>query len=260
MDAELQVCLENCDLSQAQIDALAQEGYLSMDDFALNWYQDISDMAKRVQALPLNRGGVRFGQVHIMKLKAFLYWLKDRQRRDLPLDLDDGGFGENELTKAISDYQAEQELKDADETAAKVPDKFSPHSLRGWNTFNRELEAYLSSIRGITGVPLLYVIRKDQDPAAPPPTDPKQILIAQAPHRGPAYMADRQKVYSIIRDAVSGSDGWVWMRDVKNEDGRTAMAKLCEHYDGAGSKTRQVQDAKDHLKSCHYKSEESFFL
>ena len=79
MDAELQVCLENCDLSQAQIDALTQEGYLSMDNFALNCYQDISDMAKRVQALPLNQGGVRFSQVHIMKLKAFLYWLKDRQ-------------------------------------------------------------------------------------------------------------------------------------------------------------------------------------
>ncbi len=54
MDAELQACLENCDLLQAQIDALTQEGYLSMDDFALNRYQDISDMAKRVQALPLN--------------------------------------------------------------------------------------------------------------------------------------------------------------------------------------------------------------
>jgi len=36
------------------------------------------------------------------------------------------------------------------------------------------------------------------------------------------------------------------------------MLKLREHYDGAGSKTRHVQDAKEHLKSCHYKSEMTF--
>jgi len=254
----LQACMETCGLSQQQIDALVQEGYILMEDFAMNRYQDISEMAKRVQALPVNRGGVRFGQVHIMKMKAFLFWLKDRQRRGLPLNLDDDGFNDPQLDKAVQDYRAEVEQKEADDTTAKVPDKFSPHTLRGWNTFNRELEAYLSNIRGLSGVPLLYVIRKDPDPNAPLPTDPKQILIAQAPHTGPTYIADRQKVYGVIRDAVSGSDGWTWIRDIKNEDGREAMIHLRAHYDGAGSKTRRVQEAKDRLKTCHYRSELHF--
>jgi len=258
MDFDLQACMETCGLSPQQIDALVQEGYISMDDFAMNRYQDISEMAKRVQALPVNRGGVRFGQVHIMKLKAFLFWLKDRQRRGLPLNLDDDGFNDPQLEKAVQEYRAEVELKEANDTTVKVLDKFSPHSLRGWNTFNRELEAYLSHIRGLSGMPLLYVIRKDPDPNAPALTDPKQVLIAQAPHTGPTYIADRQKVYGVIRDAVSGSDGWMWIRDIKNEDGREAMIRLRAHYDGAGSKTRRVQDAKDRLKSCHYRSELHF--
>jgi len=114
MDAELRVCLENCDLSNEQINAIRDEGYLTLEDFALNTYQDITDFAKRVQALPLNRGGVRFGQVHIIKLKGFLYWLKDRQRRDLPLDLDDGGFGDEQLTKCVAEYKAETEKKEND--------------------------------------------------------------------------------------------------------------------------------------------------
>ncbi len=258
MDAELRVCLENCDLSNAQIDAIRDEGYLSLDDFALNTYQDITDFAKRVQALPVGRGHVRFGQVHIIKLKGFLYWLKDRLRRDLPLDLDDGGFGEEQMTRCVAEYKSEIEKK-AEDTKAKVPDKFQPHSLRGWNTFTRELHKYLSSILGATGVPLVYVIRKDPpDPSAPVSTDPKQVLIAQAPLRGTAYIKDRQRVYSIISDAVSGSDGWTWIRDVKDEDGRAAMLKLRDHYDGAGSRTRRVQDAKERLKTCHYKSEMSF--
>jgi len=66
MDAKLRVCLENCDISETQIQALTQEGYLSLEDFAYNRYQDISKMAKRVQALPVQRGGIRFGQVHIL--------------------------------------------------------------------------------------------------------------------------------------------------------------------------------------------------
>jgi len=191
-------------------------------------------------------------------LKGFLYWLKDRLRRGLPLDLDDGGFGKEQLTKCVAEYKSEVEKKE-DDLKAKVPDKFQPHSLRGWNTFTRELHKYLSSIKGVTGVPLVYVIRKDPpDPSVAVSTDPKHILIAQAPLRGTAYTKDRQKVYSIISDAVSGTDGWTWIRDIKDEDGRAAMLKLRDHYDGAGSRTRRVQDAKERLKTCHYKSEMSF--
>jgi len=103
------------------------------------------------------------------------------------------------------------------------------------------------------------VIRKDPpDLNAPAPTDPKQLLIAQAPLQGEAYIKDRQRVYSIISDAISNSDGWTWIRDGKDEDGRMARLKLQDNYDGTGSRTRRVQDAKEQLKTCHYKSEMSF--
>jgi len=104
MDFDLEACMETCGLSPQQIDTLVQKGYISMDDFAMNHYQDILEMAKRVQALPVNRGGVCFSQVHIMKLKSFLFWLKDHQRRGLPLNLDDDGFNEPQLEKAVQDY------------------------------------------------------------------------------------------------------------------------------------------------------------
>jgi len=211
MDFDLQACMETCGLSPQQIDALVQEGYILMDNFAMNQYQDISDMAKCVQALLVHQGGACFGQVHIMKLKACLFWLKDQQRRGLPLNIDDNGFNDPQLEKVLQDYWAKVELKEADDTMVKVLDKFSPHSLRGWNTFNRELEAYLSHIHGLSSVPLLYIIRKGPDPNVPAPTNPKQVLIAQAPHTGPTYIADWQKVYGMIHVAVSGSDSWTWI-------------------------------------------------
>jgi len=84
MDAKLCICLDNCDLSNKQINAIRDEGYLSLDNFALNTYQDITDFAKRVQALPVNQGGIWFRQVHIIKLKGFLYWLKTGRDEDFP--------------------------------------------------------------------------------------------------------------------------------------------------------------------------------
>jgi len=65
-------------------------------------------------------------------------------------------------------------------------------------------------------------------------------------------------MYHIIRDAVSGTDGWMWMQDVCNKDGRQAMTRLQDHYDGPGAKTRRVQDAKEWLKVCVYKSKMTF--
>jgi len=107
MDAELRVCLENCSCSEVQIGTLMEEGYLLLEDFAFNQYQDISMFSKRDQALPVNRGGVQFGQLHIIKLKAFLYWVKDCQCRGLPLNLDDGGFGGKQTGDGHSQIQGQ---------------------------------------------------------------------------------------------------------------------------------------------------------
>jgi len=85
-----------------------------------------------------------------------------------------------------------------------------------------------------------------------------QIWIVQAPLHGPAYQADQQKVYQIIHDAVSGSDSWAWIHKVTYEDRCPDMLKLKEQYNGAGLKTCHIQDAEEHLKSCHYKSEMMF--
>jgi len=136
---------------------------------------------------------------------------------------------------------------------------FQPHSLHGWTSLNRDLENYLTSLRGISGVPLIYVIRKEENNnVAPPGEDIIQELVHLAPLEGPVYLKDTRCVYRIIRDAVSRTDGWTWMQDIKNEDGQQAIKLLRDHYDGPGARTRWVQDAKECLKICHYKAETNF--
>jgi len=71
---------------------------------------------------------------------------------------------------------------------------------------------------------------------APLGEDTIQELVHLAPLDGPIYLKNKRYVYHIIRDTVSGTDGWTWMQDVKNEDGREAIKLLRDHYNGPGAR------------------------
>jgi len=120
--------------------------------FALNSYADTSELAKRVQVLPVNCGRMHFGQVHIIKLKGVSLLAEGQTERGLPLKLDSFKFGQEELQEAILAYCIENDEKDSKMAMTKTPENFQLYSLHGWNTFNRELENYLSGIKGISGV------------------------------------------------------------------------------------------------------------
>jgi len=157
---------------------------------------------------------------------------------------------------ALETYEDMEKFKDSKTTA---PEKFQPHSLHGWTQFNCDFQNYLVSIQGISGVPLCYVIQKEESlDVAPPGEDAVEEMIRLAPLRGTTYLEDKKRVYQIIRDAVSGTDGWTWMQDVRNEDGHQAIKSIRDHYDGPGAKMRRVQDSKEQLKVCTYKSETMF--
>ena len=97
-------------------------------------------------------------------------------------------------------------FKDSKTTAL---DKFQLHSLHGWTQFNQDLQNYLASIWGIARVPLSYVIQKEEFlDVAPPRDDGVKELICLAPLHGTPYLEDKKRVYQIIRDAISGTNGW----------------------------------------------------
>ncbi len=107
-------------------------------------------------------------------------------------------------------------------------------------------------------MPLIYIIWEERAVVGAQVEDDIDELIHLAPLQGPTYIEDKRCIYHIIRDTVSSTDGWIWIQDVKNEDGRLAIKHLRDHYDGPGVTTWHVQDAKEWLKVCHYKSKTTF--
>lgn len=212
-------CLTVCGLNQLQRDAVVTEGYWTLARFGRNNAEDIDKFAKRVTLLTVNRGGVHFGQVQIQNLKGLLGWIRSHTRRGLVPD--PAKFDEATMDRATDEYLNKDKKKVAP-ILAKVPEKFKPHSLRGWATFFREIENYLASIRGETNVPLSYIIKKDRNPRDLPPTNPTEQLIWNAPLTGSSFKEDNHAVYQIICDGVSDTDGWTWIKEVQNENGRLA--------------------------------------
>ncbi len=137
--------------------------------------------------------------MHVLHLKALLYWLKNQEWCGVDLYDEHEDFGQfelEELIKALEAYEDMDKFKDAKMTA---PDKFQPHSLHGWTQFNQDLQNYLASIRGISRVPLCYVIRKQEFlETAPPGEDAVEEMIRLAPLSGTAYLEDKKRVYQII--------------------------------------------------------------
>jgi len=78
MEFILAASLDQCGLSERQIEAIAKEGYLTLTNFLLNRYTDIIDSIAKKLVMSRERGGIKLGHMHILHLKALLYWLKNQ--------------------------------------------------------------------------------------------------------------------------------------------------------------------------------------
>jgi len=135
MEIILSASLDQCGLSQIQIEAIAKEGYLMITNFSLNRFSDIDGFTKKL-SLPLERGGVKLGHMHVLCMKAFLYWLKSLSRCRIDLYDKREDFGQYELKECVKALEAYKDMDKFKDSKTTAPDKFQPHSLCGWTQFN----------------------------------------------------------------------------------------------------------------------------
>jgi len=161
--------------------------------------------------------------MHVLHLKALLYWLKNQvQHYGIDLYNEREDFEQSELKESICALEAYKDMEKFKDTKTTAPEKFQPHSLCSWTQFNHDLQNYLASIRGISRVPLSYVIWKEEfSDVVVPSKDTIEEMICLALLCGTAYLDDKKRVYQIIRDAISRTNGWTWM-----QDGRQAIKCL----------------------------------
>ena len=245
------IALQTCGASAAQREAIVNEGFTGMIDLLIMEEKEVAEMMTNITRLSQARGGVRIGAILTKKVKALVYWCKERQRQGL--DLDANEFTAEELLTTLERMAVEV---GEDESKLELPTKFETHK---WVSWVKKVENYLWQIKGRNNTPLYYVIRKTREIDAPPFVSAEEERIYQTAHRGPAYNKDNQKVYEILTQLLSGTMAWTWISGYEaTKNGKGAFEALRRHYDGPGQVEKRLAYAYDLLSNTHYKSERQF--
>jgi hypothetical protein len=130
----------------------------------------------------------------------------------------------------------------------------------GYIQWEVELINYLSGLKGKSGVPLVYVIHKNETVQ-----DDQEFLltvdklIAEAPLARAVFQGDLRQVYHIWKAACLRTNGWEWIKEFdKRENRHIAYQALQNHYSGPRFTEARISMAKKIIDGAHYKNEQVF--
>jgi hypothetical protein len=130
-------------------EALKGEGITSLGKLMSLSSEDIKTLCKVIREDADNE--ITF--MNQKYLDATRVWVQEKEMFNI--DICTADFNIAIAKEYIATMPKKEEIgKDADRDAAKRPDEFEG---KDWNRFHKAMDAYLSLLKGMTGIPLLYV-------------------------------------------------------------------------------------------------------
>jgi len=118
--------------------------------------------------------------------------------------------------------------------------------------------AHLKKIPGANSVPLAYLLRDDPNGQATTSTGFLEQYVAWAPHIGPIYEEDNQKLYEIFWAAIEGYpeiEARAKVAAPEFNKGREAILSVKEHIEGRGVFRTELVQAEGRIKNLFYSGE-----
>ena len=147
------------------------------------------------------------------------------------------------------------------DTISKAADPGKFRDEKKWPDWEPAFVNCLSTIPGVRGVPLSYVVRENAAPDHETDfgNDFVACLIACTPLDDASFQADTRKVHQLLMNFLVAESAEQWIKDLTPcVNGRHDMEALCNHYGGEGSASRRIAMAEKLCDSLYYKSEHSF--
>jgi hypothetical protein len=250
---ELNAVFVMCGITDAGMRAniIAREGFTRLEDLGvLETDTDVTEMAKRMASRTQAEGRVLLGTVVIKRLQTLVWWVRDHQKRNLPLVAAE--FNAETMNQASEMKTLKKELSDKDPSVTDLG-KFDP------DDFDAHEDAFLNLLAQSYGVlrePLRYVVRPDTAPADFNTTEERRMY--QFPLAGNSFELDNQAVFRKLKAFLIDSPGWAWIEPHDaSENGRAAYMAWTAHYNGEGELSKRTSIAKSRLDGLHYRNERS---
>lgn len=187
---------------EATRNRIREEGFESFDDLATMKEKDIRDLAESYERRTVADGRYIFGLRHTRYLIGLIHWVQDFARVGQVPSL--AGINKMASFREALDtafYRADVRKveKDQADTVSKAADPGKFKDEKKWPEWEPALVNYLSTIPGVSGVPLSYVVRDKETPDGTVEYGSfHEQAIACAPLAGPTYQADARKVHRLI--------------------------------------------------------------
>ena len=146
------------------------------------------------------------------------------------------------------------------DTISKAADPGKFKDKKKWPDWEPALMNYLSTIPGVRGVPLSYVVRENAAPNHETDfgNDCTTRSIACAPLDDASFRSDARKIHQLLTNFLVVESVEQWIKDLTPRvNGRHDMEVLCNHYGGEGNASRRIATTEKLRESLHYKSEHS---
>ena len=244
--------------TEGQKNAIYNDSIQSYDDLLNMSEKDVTDLAKDYSARS-TAARINFGLRRIKKLKAIIHWVKDHRRTSTTPTIEgmNGTDFNSQLSRASQRAHIRKQIHDDSDNKAKASSPGPLESEDKWIDWETKFENYLSTIPGVDGVPLSYVIRELVTP------EPNTIYtsfvedtVASAPLTGTYFDADSDTVHQSIVSFTVGQNSENWIKKVKKyRNGRRSMQALKDHFSGEGNVTRRIAEAERIRDTLQYKNE-----
>ena len=125
-----------------------------------------------------------------------------------------------------------------------------------WNKWITGFGNKLSTILGVNGVPLSYVVIENPEPTPEGNDTFVQKCIACAPLSGPHFEAYAKRVHQLATSFTQEKilEQWIKMY-ARKQNGRIDLEALYAHYKGAGKTNQRIAEASRLSETLHYKRE-----
>ena len=242
---------------------IAEGGFNGLNDFFDVTETDIRDMAESFSKRSPAANRINFGMRCIKWLIAVMHWCQDHQRCSEEPDIAD--FANADAFKEalqVSALRALLRKNDSDQvdTISKAADPGKFKDEKKWPDWEPAFVNYLSTIPGVKGVPLSYVVRANEDPDHEMDFEGDFVArsIACAPLNNATFRANARKVHQLLMSFLVAESAEQWIKTLASRvNGRLDMEALRNHYGGEGNASRRIATAEKLRETLHYKSERS---